>query len=85
MTATSLAATQQLHGWLYDPAHKEYRYTGVFYPVQDGQYALTYTTEEDISRFRQGIISREAHPEPAAPTEILVGGTLAEEPIVVEE
>ncbi len=66
------------HGWLYDPARKEYRYAGAFYPVQDNQFSLTYTTEENIGRFRQALISRETLAQPAAPSEIIAGGTLLE-------
>ena len=73
-TAPSTTATY--HGWLLDPEQKEYRYAGMSYPTSDGNYSLIYTTEEDIGRFHQLLISEETHPQPAAPTKLLLVATL---------
>lgn len=69
---------EEYHGWLFDPIAHEYRYTGQLYPAGDQEYNLVYTTEEDITRFTQAFISRESTAQPAAPTVIIIGGTLAE-------
>ena len=75
---TPRALNEEYHGWLFDSIAHEYRYTGQLYPAGDQQYNLVYTTEEDISRFSQAFISRESSVAPAAPTTIVIGGTLAE-------
>ena len=71
--------TQEYHGWLFDSATREYRYAGQLYFVSDRAYGLVYTTEEDISRFSQAVISLESHQQPAAPSNVIVGGVLQEE------
>lgn len=74
--------TQEYHGWLFDSATREYRYAGQLYFVSDRAYGLVYTTEEDISRFSQAVISLEDHQQPAAPSTVIVGGVLQEELLV---
>lgn len=76
LMAQPLPEGQAYHGWLHDLATQEYRYAGAFYPLQDGQFALAFTTEEDISRFQQMVVSREVHAAPAAPTDVVSGGAL---------
>ena len=74
------STTESYHGWLFDPATYEYRYAGAFYEVGQGSFGLVYSTEENIRRFSEAVISLETHPQPGAPTTIILGASKGEPP-----
>lgn len=63
-------ASEQYHGWMITPDGLTRRYAGQFFPVQDGEYSLTYTTEEDVSKFATFQVSIEQTEMPSEPANI---------------
>lgn len=55
------------HGWLHNETSRDVRYMGEFFPVQDGQWSITYTTQEDVQQFTGVLVSRETQDTPVKP------------------
>lgn len=59
-------------GWFKNVNSGSMRYTGEFFPTQDGEYSLTYTTQEDVSSFTTVQVSAEKDKTPPEPSNNLV-------------
>lgn len=55
------------HGWLQNETNGDVRYMGEFFPVQEGQWSITYTTQEDVQPFTGVLVSRETQDVPVKP------------------
>lgn len=64
------ATREYYHGWMLTPDDLTRRYAGQFFPVQDGQYSLTFTTEEDLAKFSTFQVSEESVEMPTEPSNI---------------
>lgn len=65
------AAGEPYHSWLEDAATGERRYMGAMFPVQDEEWSVTYTTQEDVRRFTEVLVSLETTDQPVAPEEVV--------------
>lgn len=66
---------KKYQGWLLNPKTGVTKYAGEFYPVNDKEFSLVFTTEAGASTYTNVIVSLESG-VPEKPTQIFLGGSI---------